>query len=59
MDNTPFIKKNCDDMLVCQIYVDDIVFGASNSSICQEFCDHMKGELEMSIMGELTNFPLV
>ena len=41
-------------MLVCQIYVDDIFFGATNSSMCQGFCDLLKREFEMSMMGELT-----
>ena len=56
MDNTLFIKKNGKNMLVCQIYVDDIVFCATNPSICQEFCNLMKGEFKMSMMGELTFF---
>ena len=43
-------------MLVCQIYVDDIFFGATNSSMCQGFCDLLKREFEMSMMGEHTFF---
>ena len=41
---------------MCQIYVDDIVFGATNPSLCQEFSDLMQGEFEMSMMGELKFF---
>ena len=56
VDNTLFIKKNNDDMLICQIYVDDIIFGATNPFMCGDFCDLKKGEFEMSMMRELTFF---
>nr|KYP59758.1 hypothetical protein KK1_015199 [Cajanus cajan] len=39
-----------------QIYVDDIVFGSTNLSLCEEFAKTMQGEFEMSMMGELTFF---
>nr|KYP43554.1 hypothetical protein KK1_034981 [Cajanus cajan] len=39
-----------------QIYVDDIVFGSNNVSLCKEFAKTMQGEFEMSMMGELTFF---
>ena len=39
-----------------QIYVDDIIFGATNPSLCEEFAASMEGEFEMSLMGELTFF---
>nr|KYP69097.1 hypothetical protein KK1_022749 [Cajanus cajan] len=39
-----------------QIYVDDIVFGSTNLSLCKEFSKTMQGEFEMSMMGELTFF---
>ena len=40
-------------MLIVQIYVDDIIFGATNEELCQEFSKLMQGEFEMSMMGEL------
>ena len=43
-------------MLVVQVYVDDIIFGATNVSICEDFAKVMQGEFEMSHMGELTYF---
>ena len=43
-------------MLVVQIYVDDIIFGSSNQTLCDEFADLMQNEFEMSLMGELTYF---
>ena len=39
-----------------QIFVDDIIFGATNESLGQEFSKVMQGEFEMSMMGKLTFF---
>ena len=41
------------DILVVQIYVDDIIFGSTNASLCKEFSKLMQDEFEMSMMGEL------
>ncbi|GJR07314.1 putative ribonuclease H-like domain-containing protein [Tanacetum coccineum] len=38
------------------VYVDDIIFGSTNKAWCDEFEVLMKGEFEMSAMGELTFF---
>ena len=43
-------------MLIVQVYVDDIIFGATNVSMCEDFAKVMQGEFEMSHMGELTYF---
>ena len=37
IDNTLFIKVKNKDMLIVQIYVDDIIFGATNENMCKEF----------------------
>ena len=37
VDTTLFIKVKGHDILVVQIYVDDIIFGATNESFCQNF----------------------
>jgi len=34
-----------------QIYVDDIIFGSTNASLCKEFSELMQDEFEMSMMG--------
>ena len=44
------------DILLVQIYVDDIIFGATNDSLCKEFSNDMQSEFEMSMMGELNFF---
>ena len=43
-------------ILVVQIYVDDIIFGSTNASLCKEFSKLMQDEFEMSMMGELKFF---
>ena len=42
--------------LIIQIYVDEFFFVRYNFSLCENFINHMKGEIEMCIMGELTFF---
>jgi hypothetical protein len=50
-------NKTCDgDLFVCQIYVDDIIFGSTNQKSCEEFRRVMMQKFEMSMMGELTYF---
>jgi hypothetical protein len=34
--STLFIQRNGKDTLVCQIYVDDIIFGYTNDKFCEE-----------------------
>ena len=41
---------------MCQIYVDDIIFGSTNHSFCEEFSRIMTKRFEMSMMGELKFF---
>lgn len=56
VDETLFIKTHEHDMLVVQIYFDDILFGATNDALSKEFSSLMCREIEMSLMGELTFF---
>nr|GEU66874.1 hypothetical protein [Tanacetum cinerariifolium] len=56
VDQTLFIKKQQKDILLVQIYVDDIIFGATNKALCQSFKKLMKDKFQMSSMGELTLF---
>ena len=43
-------------MLIVQIYIGDIIFGATNVSLCEEFAKCMHSDFEMSMMGELNFF---
>ena len=56
IDKTLFIKKHKDDILLVQVYVDDIIFGSTNKAMCEEFEKIMKDKFSMSSMGELTFF---
>jgi hypothetical protein len=55
-DPTLFTKTLANDLFVCQIYVDDIIFGSTNESACEEFSKIMTQKFEMSMMGELKYF---
>jgi hypothetical protein len=44
------------DLFVCQIYVDDIIFGSTNATFYEEFSKIMTNRFEMSMMGELKYF---
>nr|GEY29340.1 uncharacterized mitochondrial protein AtMg00810-like [Tanacetum cinerariifolium] len=44
------------DILLVQIYVDDIIFGSTNKDLCKAFKKLMKDKFQMSSMGELTFF---
>nr|GFA00431.1 copia protein [Tanacetum cinerariifolium] len=45
-----------DDLLVVQVYVDDIIFGSTDPRYATLFSDLMKSRFEMSMMGEMTFF---
>jgi hypothetical protein len=55
--NSPLFTKKVDkDLFICQICVDDIIFGSTNQSFCDEFSKIMTDRFEMSLMGELKFF---
>ncbi|GJX21983.1 putative ribonuclease H-like domain-containing protein [Tanacetum coccineum] len=56
IDKTLFIKKDKGDILLVQVYVDDIIFGSTKNSLCVEFEQMMHKKFQMSSMGELTFF---
>nr|GEV28300.1 hypothetical protein [Tanacetum cinerariifolium] len=56
IDQTLFIKKQKGDILRVHIYVDDIIFGATNKDLCKSFEKLMKDKFQISSMGELTFF---
>ncbi|GJX20597.1 putative ribonuclease H-like domain-containing protein [Tanacetum coccineum] len=53
IDKTLFIKS---DILLVQVYVDDIIFGSTRKEMCTEFEMMMHKKFQMSYMGELTFF---
>ncbi|GKB86663.1 putative ribonuclease H-like domain-containing protein [Tanacetum coccineum] len=56
IDKTLFIKKIKNDILLVQVYVDDIIFGSTKKSLSIEFEQLMHKRFQMSSMGELTFF---
>ncbi|GJW14149.1 putative ribonuclease H-like domain-containing protein [Tanacetum coccineum] len=56
IDKTLFIKKDKHDIILVQVYVDDIIFGSTKKSWCDEFEALMKSRFQMSSMEELTFF---
>ncbi|GKA03028.1 putative ribonuclease H-like domain-containing protein [Tanacetum coccineum] len=56
INKTLFIRRNKDDIVLVQVYVDDITFGSTKKSLCIEFEKMMHKKFQMSFMGELTFF---
>ena len=56
IDSTLFILREKGNILLVQIYVDDIIFGSTDEKLCKKFSEIMSKEYEMSMMGELTFF---
>jgi hypothetical protein len=56
VDTTLFTKKLHGEIFICQVYVDDIIFGSTNEDYCKELGELMSKEFEMSMIGELTFF---
>jgi hypothetical protein len=55
-NSTLFARKVDNELFVCQIYVDDIIFGSTNEKFCEEFSRVMTNRFEMSMMGALKFF---
>ena len=55
IDPTLFTKVK-GELFVCQLYVDDIIFGSPNKAFNDEFAALMTTHFEMSMMGELKYF---
>nr|GEX04478.1 retrovirus-related Pol polyprotein from transposon TNT 1-94 [Tanacetum cinerariifolium] len=55
-DNTLFNKKKSSNLIIVQLYVDDIIFGLTCQEMCDEFTKIMHDKFEMSMMGELNFF---
>nr|GEV12758.1 putative ribonuclease H-like domain-containing protein [Tanacetum cinerariifolium] len=56
IDQTLFIKKQKGDILLVQVYVDDIIFGSTNKEPCKAFEKLMKDKFQMSSMENSLSF---
>ncbi|GKD06422.1 retrovirus-related pol polyprotein from transposon TNT 1-94, partial [Tanacetum coccineum] len=56
IDPTMLITKHREDILLVQIYVDDIIFGFTNPKLSKRFEKLMHSKFDMSMMGDLKFF---
>ncbi|GJV74600.1 retrovirus-related pol polyprotein from transposon TNT 1-94 [Tanacetum coccineum] len=56
IDPTLLTRPHGGDILLVQVYVDDIIFGSTNPDFSKCFANLMKNNFEMSMMGELKFF---
>ncbi|GKF31307.1 retrovirus-related pol polyprotein from transposon TNT 1-94, partial [Tanacetum coccineum] len=56
VDPTLFIRKEGNDLILVQIYVDDIIFAASTPKLCDLFAKIMCSKFKMSMMGKILFF---
>ncbi|GJT35103.1 retrovirus-related pol polyprotein from transposon TNT 1-94 [Tanacetum coccineum] len=50
VDNTLFTKKKDPNLIIVQIYVDDIIFGSTCQEMCDDFAKIMHDEFEMKML---------
>ncbi|GJS92265.1 retrovirus-related pol polyprotein from transposon TNT 1-94 [Tanacetum coccineum] len=53
VDPTLFTQHAGNDILLVQIYVDDIIFASTNTAMCDEFANQMTNKFKMSMMGQI------
>ncbi|GJY83389.1 retrovirus-related pol polyprotein from transposon TNT 1-94 [Tanacetum coccineum] len=56
VDPTLFTRHAGNDILLVQIYVDDIIFASTNTAMCNEFANQMTTKFKMSMMGQMSFF---
>jgi hypothetical protein len=56
VDNNLYIKVSQGNILLIEVYVDDIIFGSDDDRLSQKFTKDMQNEFEMSLLGELSVF---
>ncbi|GJV11463.1 retrovirus-related pol polyprotein from transposon TNT 1-94 [Tanacetum coccineum] len=56
VDPTLFIRREGNELLLVQIYVDDIIFSASTPELCDLFAKIMCSKFKMSMMGKISFF---
>ncbi|GKF22115.1 retrovirus-related pol polyprotein from transposon TNT 1-94 [Tanacetum coccineum] len=56
VDPTLFTRKVGNNLLLVQIYVDDIIFASTNTALCNEFANQMTTKFKMSMMGQMSFF---
>ena len=55
-NQTLFIKREDGELIVAQVYVDDIIFGSTKDELAHNFSKLMQAKFKMSMIRELTHF---
>ena len=55
-DQTFFIKRENGELIVAQVYVDDIIFRSTKDELAHSFSKLMQAKFEMSMIGKLNHF---
>ncbi|GJS04917.1 putative reverse transcriptase domain-containing protein [Tanacetum coccineum] len=55
-DPTLFTRQARNDLLLVQIYVNDIIYASTNTAMCNEFANQMTTKFKMSMMGNMSFF---
>ncbi|GKA16289.1 retrovirus-related pol polyprotein from transposon TNT 1-94, partial [Tanacetum coccineum] len=56
VDPTLFIRRQGKDILLVQVYVDDIIFASTTPELCDQFSKIMCSKFKMSMMGKILFF---
>ncbi|GKD29943.1 retrovirus-related pol polyprotein from transposon TNT 1-94, partial [Tanacetum coccineum] len=56
VDPTLFTRHARNDLLLVQIYVDDIIFTSTNTAMCNEFANQVTTKFKMSMMRQISFF---
>ncbi|GJV70198.1 retrovirus-related pol polyprotein from transposon TNT 1-94 [Tanacetum coccineum] len=56
VDPMLFTQKDGNDLILVQIYVDDIIFASTNPIFCDKFAKLMSKHFKMSMMGQISFF---
>ncbi|GJX79782.1 retrovirus-related pol polyprotein from transposon TNT 1-94 [Tanacetum coccineum] len=56
VDPTLFIRRQGKDLLMVQIYIDDIIFASTTPELCDQFSKIMCSQFKMSMMGKISFF---
>ena len=55
-DRNLYVKVDRNNILIIEVYVDDIIFGSDDEKMSKKFSQYMQNEFDMSLLGELTFF---
>nr|GEV78407.1 retrovirus-related Pol polyprotein from transposon TNT 1-94 [Tanacetum cinerariifolium] len=56
VDPTLFTRQTGNDLLLVQIYVDEIIFSSTNTAMCNKFANQMTTKFKMLMMGHMSFF---